>query len=139
MALLLGPASVAVPAFTDYRRLREWAPLSLPRRASACSAGVVLGQNVKGAQACLLGPSPAPPRSRQACHHVVLAAYLCRPTRSDPGVRHPLSRLAWPGCQDGADPAATRPRHDACVRGRLLTLLRWPGSRPRFLALCAGR
>jgi rod shape determining protein RodA len=77
-ALLLGLGLMAVLAFIDYRKLREFAALIYPAALGLLGGVLVLGQNVKGAQAWFsLGPFQLQPSEpAKLAIIVVLASYL---------------------------------------------------------------
>ncbi len=78
VALLLGLSLMAALAFVDYHKLREWAVLFYPATLGLLGGVLVLGQNVKGAQAWFaFGPFQLQPSEpAKLALIVVLAAYL---------------------------------------------------------------
>ncbi|MGD9752811.1 MAG: rod shape-determining protein RodA [Acidimicrobiia bacterium] len=95
MALLLGLGVMGALAFIDYRRLREWAPLFYAGALGLLGAVLVLGQNVKGAQAWFAvgGFQLQPSEPAKLAIIVVLAAYLAA-HRNTLGAGHLVAALA---------------------------------------------
>lgn len=78
MALLLGLGVMGTLAFIDYRKLREWAPIFYVGALGLLAAVLVMGQNVKGAQAWFaVGPFQLQPSEpAKLAIIVVLSGYL---------------------------------------------------------------
>ena len=78
LAFLLGLGLMAGFAFVDYRRLREWAIVFYPGSLVLLAGVLVLGQNVKGAQAWFgFGPFQLQPSEpSKLALIIVVSAYL---------------------------------------------------------------
>jgi len=94
LALLLGLGLMAGFAFVDYRKLREWAFIFYPGALMLLAAVLVMGQNVKGAQAWFgFGPFQLQPSEpSKLALIIVLSAYLSA-NRSDLSPRRVATAL----------------------------------------------
>jgi rod shape determining protein RodA len=78
MAVMLGMGLMVALAFIDYRKLRDWAALFYPAALALLAGVLVVGQNVKGAQAWFgIGPFQLQPSEpAKLAIIIVMGAYL---------------------------------------------------------------
>ncbi|MCC6438694.1 MAG: FtsW/RodA/SpoVE family cell cycle protein, partial [Acidimicrobiales bacterium] len=102
MALLLGLGVMGTLAFIDYRKLREWAPIFYVGALGLLAAVLVMGQNVKGAQAWFaLGAFQLQPSEpAKLAIIVVLSGYLST-HRADLGFARLVAALGIAGVPMG--------------------------------------
>ena len=89
-------------AFVDYRKLREWAIVFYPGSLVLLAGVLVLGQNVKGAQAWFgFGPFQLQPSEPSKLALIIVVSAYLSSNRSDLGLVRLVAALAVAGLPMG--------------------------------------